>query len=25
MDVTRQERDAIDEGDQDTEGPGDDL
>jgi hypothetical protein len=25
MDVTRQERDAIDEGDQNTEGPGDDL
>ena len=25
MDVTRQERDAIDEGDQETEGPGDDL
>ena len=25
MDVTRQERDAIGEGDQNTEGPGDDL
>jgi hypothetical protein len=25
MDVTRQERDAIDEGDQNTEDPGDDL
>jgi hypothetical protein len=25
MDVTRQERDAIDEGNQNTEGPGDDL
>jgi hypothetical protein len=25
MDVTRQEQDTIDEGDQNTEGPGDDL
>jgi hypothetical protein len=25
MDVTRQERDAIDQGDQNTEGTGDDL